>query len=166
MSKKRKVSKHVPRRLQWTPFVEVEPTPNPKARETDPEGYDALWADYKEGRAFMYQNPLYTVHLRLLSKDRSNAMWLSIRHNDRRAVRDWRHFQKIKNELAGSERQAIEIYPKESQLVDEANTYHLWVLDEQDDIPFGFKGERKVSDSESADAIGAKQRPFEEEKSS
>lgn len=162
MSKKRKVSKGDPSRPSWTPFVEVEPTPNPKARATDPEGYDALWADYKEGRAFMYQNSLYTVHLRLLSKDRTNAMWLSIRHNDRRAVRDWRHFQRIKNELAGAERQAVEIYPKESSLVDEANTYHLWVLDEKDELPFGFKGERMVGDEAQAESIGAKQRPFEE----
>jgi len=168
MSKKRKkVTRDPSRPSVWTPFVLVEPTPNLKAREIDPCGYDALWTDYKEGRAFMYQNSFYTVHLRLLSGDgdRSKAMWLSIRHNDRRAVRDWRHFQRIKNEIAGMEREAIEIYPKESSLVDEANTYHLWVLDEKDTLPFGFKGERMVGDENSAEAIGAKQRPFEEEKS-
>lgn len=161
MSKKRKVSKGDPRNQAWTPFIEVIPKPNDRARATDPEGYDALRKDYADGRAFMYQNALYTVHLRLLGRDRTQAMWLSIRHNDRRAIRDWRHFQRIKNELAGVEREAVEIYPKESSLVDEANTYHLWVLAEADVLPFGFKGERMVSTPEEAEAIGAKQRPFD-----
>ncbi len=162
MSKKRKTSKGDPSRSQpWTPFIHVQAKPNPVARATDPEGYDALRKDYDEGRAFMYQNSLYTVHLRLLGRDRTQAMWLSIRHNDRKAIRDWRHFQRIKNELAGAEREAIEIYPKESSLVDEANTYHLWVLAEADVLPFGFKGERMVSSPEEAEAIGAKQRPFD-----
>lgn len=161
MSKKKKVTKGDPSRsTAWTPFELVIAKPNLKARETDPEGYDALRKDYDEGRAFMYQNALYTVHLRLLGRDRTQAMWLSIRHNDRKAIRDWRHFQRIKNELAGAEREALEIYPKESQLVDEANTYHLWVLAEADVNPFGFKGERMVSSPEEAEAIGAKQRPF------
>lgn len=158
MSKKRKTTKGHP--VQWTKFIEVTPKPNPAARATDPEGYDALQQDYKDGKAFMYQNSLYTVHLRLLGRDKTQALWLSIRHNDRKAIRDWRHFQRIKNELAGDEREAMEIYPKESQLVDEANTYHLWVLAEADTNPFGFKGERMVSSPEEAEAIGAKQRPF------
>ena len=162
MSKKRKKSLGDPSRAKWSSFVEVEPQPNPIARETDPEGYDALWAAYADGKAFMYRNCLYTVHLRLLGEHRRDAMWLSIRHNDRKAVRDWRHFQRIKNELAGKERQAVEIYPKESQLIDEANTYHLWVLNEKDELPFGFKGERSVGDAEAADSIGAKQRPMDE----
>lgn len=162
MSKKKKVSKGDPSRLtQWTPFVIVDAMPNPKARESDPQGYDALRQDYLDGKAFMYQNSLYTVHLRLLGRDRTQAMWLSIRHNDRKAIRDWRHFQRIKNELAGVEREAMEIYPKESQLVDEANSYHLWVLSEADVMPFGFKGERMVSSPEEAESIGAKQRPFD-----
>jgi hypothetical protein len=163
MSKKRKVTKGDPSRSNvWTPLQLVKAKPNPVARETDPEGYDALQQDYIDGKAFMYQNSLYTVHLRLLGRDKTQALWLSIRHNDRKAIRDWRHFQRIKNEIVGDEREAVEIYPKESQLVDEANTYHLWVLAEADTLPFGFKGERMVSTPEVAEAIGAKQRPFED----
>jgi hypothetical protein len=163
MSKKRKVTVGDPARsTPWTRLELVTAKPNPKARATDPEGYDALQADYDSGRAFMYKNSLYTCHLRMLGKDMTQALWISIRHNDRKAIRDWRHFQRIKNELAGVEREAVEIYPKESQLVDEANTYHLWVLAEADVMPFGFKGERMVSSPEAAEAIGAKQRPFDE----
>lgn len=42
----------------------------------------------------------------------------------------WREMQRIKNDLAGSDRQAVEIYPPEDQIVDEADMYHIWVLDE------------------------------------
>lgn len=51
----------------------------------------------------------------------------------------WAEKQKIKNELFGKEAHAIEVYPKESLLVDEANMYHLWVLPEDCEIPFGLK---------------------------
>jgi hypothetical protein len=93
----------------------------------------------------------------------NGTLWISIRSNDRKAVRDWRHFQKIKNELAGDEREALEIYPKESELIDEANTYHLWVLASTDAMPFGFHGERQVGNAEDAEKIGAGQRDPEDE---
>ena len=113
----------------------------------------------------MFMNSLYTLHRRYLNPDKKHegAIWLSIRSNDRKAIRDWRHFQKIKNELAGAEREAVEVYPRESNLVDEANTYHLWVLDSADSMPFGFKGKRMVGDSEEAQAIGAGQRSHGDE---
>jgi hypothetical protein len=52
---------------------------------------------------------------------------LSIKRHDRRPIRDWRAFQRIKNELAGAEREAVELYPAERRLHDAANQYHLWV---------------------------------------
>lgn len=70
---------------------------------------------------------------------------LSIKRRDRRPIRDWRAFQRIKNELAGSEREAVEIYPAESRLHDAANQYHLWVAPPGEQWPLGFEG-RSVSD--------------------
>lgn len=37
----------------------------------------------------------------------------------------------------------IEVYPKESDLVDEANMYHLWILPKEMELPFTLwkKGE-------------------------
>jgi hypothetical protein len=66
------------------------------------------------------------------------SMHLTFKRNDRAAVRDWRHFQAIKNEVAGVEREAIEVFPPESLLVDSANEYHLWVLPEGAWSPLGF----------------------------
>jgi len=50
---------------------------------------------------------------------------LSIKRLDKHPVRDWRHFQRIKNELIGEENEAVELYPAQSRLVDTTNQYHL-----------------------------------------
>ena len=52
----------------------------------------------------------------------------------------WTDKQKIKNDFYGPERVAIEVFPRESELVDEAMMYHIWVLPEGMNIPFGLKG--------------------------
>ena len=83
---------------------------------------------------------------------------LSIKRNDRQSIHDWRDLQRIKNELFGPEYEAIELYPAESRLVDEANQYHLWVIaDESVKFPFGF-ADRIVAEKP---GLGAVQRPFE-----
>ena len=40
----------------------------------------------------------------------------------------WPEMQRIKDELAGRDRTAVEVYPPNDQIVDEANMYHIWVL--------------------------------------
>lgn len=138
----------------WTKFVQTHPVFDPVIAEQY-EDYSAQFAEFASGESTMWQNNRYVV----IRKEIGEGMtWLSIRHRNRKAVRDWRHFQRIKNELAGPEREAVEIYPAESRLVDEANQYHLWVFPENYTIPFGFN-ERLVGEIN----IGAsKQRPFEE----
>lgn len=74
------------------------------------------------------------------------SMHLSFKRKDRSAVHDWRHIQAIKNSVAGPEREAIEIYPAESNLVDAANEYHLWVLPEDMESPLGFRGSAAIGD--------------------
>jgi hypothetical protein len=68
------------------------------------------------------------------------SMHLSFKRRDRSAIRDWRHFQAIKNEVAGPEREAVEIFPAESNLLDGANEYHLWVLPPGKASPLGLDG--------------------------
>lgn len=50
----------------------------------------------------------------------------------------WADKQKIKNDLFGPERIAIEVFPRESEFVDGAMMYHLWVLPEGTDLPFNL----------------------------
>lgn len=133
------------------------------------------WNEYKTGfnsvtgeeqpldeNEILYANGLFHVLLKILQPDVgiTGALWLSIRRNDRKAIRDWRHFQRIKNELAGMEREGLEIFPPESSLVDGANQYHLWILPEGQTTPFTWKQGRKVNNV--SDYVGAVQRPYEE----
>lgn len=69
-------------------------------------------------------------------KDR--CTYISIKRKDKKSTHDWRHFQQIKNELVGSEVEAIEIYPAESRLHDSANQYHLFCYPVGFKIPFGW----------------------------
>lgn len=64
---------------------------------------------------------------------------LIIRRHDTKPIHSWYDLQRIKNELVGSDRTAVEVYPAESNLVDDANLYHLWVLPEGFKLPFGLK---------------------------
>ena len=48
----------------------------------------------------------------------------------------WRDKQRIKNELFGSEAHAVEVMPRASELVDEADMYHMWVLPPSVRLPF------------------------------
>lgn len=48
----------------------------------------------------------------------------------------WYEMQRIKDELFGEDRVAVEVYPKRSEIVDGSDTYHFWVLPE--DLPFGL----------------------------
>lgn len=55
---------------------------------------------------------------------------VSYHRRDRAPIRDWRIGQRIKNEIAGPEWEAVELYPAESRLLDESNEYHLWCTEE------------------------------------
>lgn len=51
----------------------------------------------------------------------------------------WATKQRIKDELVGSGRTAVEVFPPASDLVDQADAYHLWVLPEGFRLPFGVQ---------------------------
>lgn len=50
----------------------------------------------------------------------------------------WRDKQRIKNEIFGDECIAVEVFPKKSELVDHANLYHIWILPDGMELPFGI----------------------------
>ena len=110
-----------------------------------------------------FANDQYIVYRRRVDSDKPDVPFmyhLSIKRRDRAPVHDWRHFQRIKNELAGPEWEAVEIYPAESRLVDAANQYHLWCFQFQ--IGFGFD-KRLVLNQAQGDILtpGAKQRDLD-----
>ena len=114
-------------------------------------------------------NDKYTVIIREIeaNEEAPQMLWLSIKRNDKQPIvlNHWRELQEIKNMLVGEENEAVELYPAESRKVDSANQYHLWVLKSKDlRFPYGFT-QRVISSPEEAEEFGAKQQPWEEQKS-
>lgn len=71
-----------------------------------------------------------TVHLAISSLSQTRPTW-------------W-EAQRIKNDLAGPEATAVEVYPPQCEVVDQADMYHLWVLPSS--LPFSiFVPPRRVS---------------------
>lgn len=136
--------------MTWLPLVPSTPYQHGTTIELKlPEG-ETQW-----------MNDTYVVYRRILkssSGELPDAIHLSIRRQDRQPARDWRDFQRIKNQLAGPEWEAMEIYPAESRLVDGANQYHLWCFDFE--LGVGFHNGRVVADQAMAEQAshGAVQR--------
>jgi len=102
----------------------------------------------------LFVNEHYQVAVRNLSGEWT---WLSIKRKDKESMHDWREFQRIKNAICGEEREAVELYPAESRLVDSSNQFHLFVMPEGERFPFGY-GERLVVQGHEGKS---KQRPFD-----
>ena len=110
---------------EWTPFQRVS------GQVVDPDGVVG----------YLCENSHYQVIVREVPQTPLGPMMhLTIRNLDGSTRRDWREFQRIKNELVGPEAEAVELYPAESRLVDTVNHYHLWVFPEYR-FPFGMAGE-------------------------
>jgi hypothetical protein len=108
------------------------------------------------GPGVWWVNHLYQVEVSPVGK--SGAQMLSIKPQGGAARHDWREFQW--NQLCGPEREAIELYPAESRLVDVSNQFWLLVLPPGKRFPFGFE-ERQVSEAKLWPT--STQRPFPRE---
>lgn len=113
-------------------------------------------------RLEVWSNDLYEATVEHhLTDDGHEWSYITLKRFDRHAVRDWRHLQSIKNEVTDPEREAIEIFPAESRLMDEANQYHLWVLPAGEVIGFGQRF-RSVGRPEDVRGVGkARQREWQ-----
>lgn len=80
----------------------------------------------------------YAVMSREIETEWGFVEHVCIRNSDNTDI-PWREKQRIKNELFGKDRTAIEVFPTETELVDEANMYHIWVLPKGFTIPFTLK---------------------------
>ncbi len=132
------------------------------SKASDPQMKGLIEAHGRE-ETKIYRNNIYTVTRRerpIFDKDGlevGTMIQLSIHDHARSTRRDWRHFQKIKNELLGPEEEAIELYPAESRLVDLSNEYSLWSIKGWK-WPIGY-AERWVS--EGGYEIGGRQRKWD-----
>lgn len=87
--------------------------------------------------AYRDKNGEYAVLVRLIeTKELGVVKHAAIRNASSTDI-PWREKQRIKNELFGEEKQAIEFFPKQSELIDGAYMYHIWIL-EENELSFGI----------------------------
>lgn len=102
----------------------------------------SLWTDFEqvyphtaegpvelaEGETY-WRNSFYTVFRKEIDPElgMEGAVRLSIKHNYGKAIREWKHLQRVKNELCGEEREAIEVFPPQSMVASLDNEHHLFV---------------------------------------
>jgi hypothetical protein len=84
---------------------------------------------------------------------------LGIANHDGSARHDWRDFQAIKNQLAGPDCEAFELYPAERRLLDPSNYFTLWCFPKLGRIKVG----QDDRDVRNADVALAPQRAFPKE---
>jgi len=88
------------------------------------------------------QNDFYLVQLyAFFARSLSNIapMWqLVVRRIDGGMSFPWRDLQRIKDELVGAERVAVQVHPPANEVVDQANLAHLWVYPVGVSLPFGL----------------------------
>jgi len=120
----------------------------------------------RDGSKEAWGNDLYQCVVQYDGDSRDGAICLTIKRHDRSAVRDWRHLQQIKNEVAGLDREAVELFPDEARLMDTSNQYWLWVAPAGDRFDLGFDL-GAVADDESVEVFNSipggkgRQRPWQ-----
>lgn len=98
-------------------------------------------------------NELYSVLIRPVSTE-----WGIVQHCCITTIKGWeppwRDMQRIKNELFGEDRCAVEVMPPQLEVVDEADSFHIWVMPEGFRLPFtiAYGPERRGQILEDADA--------------
>lgn len=105
---------------------------------TDDSHTKSIMKDMKHVPKKVYTNGLFVVQV-YDTPNAWNAERVMIRWNDARPDHDWSLFQKIKNDLFGEDRVALEVYPSEKQKQDVANVYWIWILPKGFDCPIEWK---------------------------
>jgi hypothetical protein len=83
-----------------------------------------------------YVNNRYSVQFSDHETSWGPVLHLWIRRHDDQMPRSWADLQRIKNELVGEQRVAVEVFPEADCLHDSANMAHLWILPEGFILPF------------------------------
>jgi hypothetical protein len=140
----------------WQTQMQVEPPSLPWEPLVYIGEEDQLPGEHYE----VWENSRYNCSVRRYTKGwfvkNRPYIVIGISNNDESSRHDWRDFQAIKNQLAGRDWEAVELYPAESRLKDPSNRFYLWCC-EKGLLNFGLPGGRVVLD---ADEAVAPQRPF------
>lgn len=115
---------------KWPPWEEV---PAAEIRSIIP----ALGIGWPAQVSRVWRNSVFVVLFREVETEWGPVAHLAIRTIGEDVV-EWAEKQRIKDELMGPERVGVEVFPPRSDLVDEANMYHLWILPEGMALPFSI----------------------------
>ena len=91
-----------------------------------------------KGMKCFYVNNFVSVQVCPVQTDWGKVQRLGIRRHDEKPNLTWKEKQRIKNELFGDELIALEVFPKQSELIDQANMIWLWVLPADFDLPLSI----------------------------
>lgn len=117
-------------RQPWQPWEKRATTPQ-QMRD---------WNRHEQNfRPYGLLNNRYSVQISDEATDWGLVIHLWIRRHDGEMVRSWADMQRIKNELIGDDHVAVEVFPAQQDLVDDANIAHLWVLPKEFALPFSLK---------------------------
>jgi hypothetical protein len=118
-------------RDEWHPFELVD--------DIDPRRLAMHIARTGDLRA-CYRNNVFSVQVFARATEQGEALHLAVRRHDGAEVRGWSDLQRIKNELVDPARTAVELYPPEAEVMDQANMRHIFVLPEGTPAPFSIRG--------------------------
>jgi hypothetical protein len=119
-------------RQPWQPLERVPESDNPELFARQRRNVGDLLSFWK--------NNVYSVQLYRRETAHGDVTQLVVRRHDEEPVKGWDDLQRVKNELVGEERTAIEIYPPEDEVVDQAPLRHLFVLPRGQSAPFTIRG--------------------------
>jgi len=91
--------------------------------------------DKLEGVQRAWSNDRYAVQY----LKRNGFEVLMVRRHDGGSDYPWRDLQRIKDEVMGPDREAVQVFPKKSEIVDSANMAHIWLIHEDSRLPYTFK---------------------------
>lgn len=116
----------------WQPFARILESDQPDLWFRQRERVGDLLAAHK--------NNIYIVQVYRRATTDGDALHLAVRRLDESDGISWDDLQRIKNEIAGADRIAVEMYPEDSEVVDQANLRHLFVLPAGTPAPFTIRG--------------------------
>lgn len=135
---------------EWMPLWKIEPTPPHMVAAHEREGLDVdieVWRN-ETYEVIVTRGGQYRKSTGKVEENDDGLTHLSIKRYDRAPCRNWRHFQQVKNEICGETAEAVEVYPAEARLADNANQYHLFAFPEGFTIPIGFGSGMLTSDDD------------------
>jgi len=100
--------------------------------------YNGVWL--KEMDRYWESNDGYSVCSRKIKTEWGTVEHVTIQRLNKKAAPDipWAVKQQIKDELFGAKATAIEVFPSRKHLIDVCDIYHLWVLPDGFQLPFGI----------------------------